>query len=251
VSRLLTALVGLAVLAACDAPAPSAPDSPRILVFTRTAGFRHSSIPAGVAAIRDLGAAGGFAVDSTEDSALLTAGSFARYRALVFLNTSGDVLDEGQQRAVEDFIRGGGGFVGVHAAADTEYGWPFYGELVGAYFAGHPAIQPAVLRVVDRVHPATAKLDAVWSRTDEWYNFRTNPRPGVHVLLTLDESTYTGGTMGADHPIAWCHPVGAGRSFYTGGGHTEQSYAEPAFRAHLLGGIRYAAGLAPADCTAP
>lgn len=255
-ARLLTALAGLALLAACAAPAPSvsgpsAPGGPRVLVFTRTAGFRHSSIPVGVAALRELGVAGGFAVDGTEDSGLLNAGNLARYRALVFLNTSGDVLDEAQQRDVEAYIRGGGGFVGVHAAADTEYGWPFYGVLVGAWFASHPAIQPARLRVVDRTHPATAHLDAVWARTDEWYNFRTNPGPGVHVLVTLDESSYTGGTMGADHPIAWCHPVGAGRSFYTGGGHTDESYAEPAFRAHLLGAIGYAAGLAPAECAGP
>jgi len=240
-------LAVLLVLAGC-AGAPAAAPGPRVLVFSRTAGFRHDSIPAGVAAVRDLGAAGGFTVDATEKAAAFTAKNLARYRAVVFLNTTGDVLDDRQQRDMERYIRGGGGFVGVHSATDTEYGWPFYGDLVGAYFRAHPAVQPARLVVEDRTNPATAHLGATWTRTDEWYNFRTDPRPRVHVLLTLDESSYTGGSMGADHPIAWCHPVGAGRSAYTGGGHTAATFAEPAFRAHLGGLIPYAAGLVTAAC---
>jgi len=215
----------------------------RVLVFSRTAGFRHDSIPAGIRAIRELGAAHGFGVDATEDPGWFTAGRLGRYRAVVFLNTTGNVLDAGQQSAFESYIRGGGGFVGVHSASDTEYDWAFYGELVGAYFSAHPAVQRATIRVEDRTNPATAHLDATWERVDEWYNFRTNPRSTAHVLATLDESTYTGGTMGADHPIAWCREYAGGRAFYTAGGHTVESYGEPAFRAHLLGGIRWAAGL--------
>ena len=249
------ALAFVLLLAGCAAPRPaSSPASPagsaaaRVLVFSRTAGFRHDSIPAGIAAIRELGAGGGFVVDATEDPAAFTVDNLRRYRAVVFLNTTGDVLDDRRQVDFEGYIRGGGGYVGVHAATDTEYGWPFYGELVGAWFAAHPAVQPAKVHVVDPSHPATAGLPAVWSRTDEWYNFRTNPRGAVHVLLTLDESSYTGGTMGADHPIAWCHPVGRGRSLYTAGGHPQEAYREPEFRAHLLGAIRWAAGLASGDC---
>jgi len=246
-------LVALSALAGCTRVGPGVRASPsggvRVLVFTRTTGFRHDSIPAGVAAIRDLGVGGGFAVDATEDPGAFTADNLRRYRAVVFLNTSGDVLGERQQRDFEAYVRGGGGYVGVHAAADTEYDWPFYGELVGAWFAQHPAVQPARVLVEDPTHPATVGVDRVWSRTDEWYNFRTDPRPRVHVLLTLDESSYTGGTMGRDHPIAWCHTVGEGRSFYTAGGHTTESYAEPQFRAHLLGAIRWAAGLAAGGCT--
>jgi type 1 glutamine amidotransferase len=219
-----------------------------VLVFSRTTGFRHDSIPAGIVAVRALGAGGGFGVDATEDAAAFTGANLARYRAVVFLNTTGDVLDDRQQQAFEAYVRGGGGYVGVHSATDTEYGWPFYGELVGAWFAGHPAVQPARIVVEDRSHPATAQLGATWSRTDEWYNFRVDPRARVHVLLRLDESSYQGGTMGADHPIAWCHSVGAGRSFYTGGGHTDEAFGDVAFRAHLLGAIRYAAGLAGGDC---
>lgn len=214
----------------------------RVLVFTRTQGFRHDSIPAGIAAVRSLGADHGFAVDSTEDPAAFTGQRLSGYRMVVFLNTSGDVLDGAGQTAFEGYIRGGGGFVGVHAAADTEYGWPFYGGLVGAYFDRHPAVQPARLRVEDSAHPATAHLGPVWERTDEWYDFRANPRPRVRVLVVLDESSYTGGGMGADHPHAWCHEYAGGRAFYTAGGHTDESYRDPAFRGHLLGGIRYAAG---------
>lgn len=229
-------------------PPAKTPWATRILVFSRTAGFRHDSIPAGVQAIRELGAAHGFGVDTTEDPTVFTPGRLRRYRAVVFLNTTGDVLDERQQRAFENYIRGGGGFVGVHAAADTEYDWPFYGGLVGAWFRSHPAIQQATIKVEDRAHPATAHLPTTWTRTDEWYNFRTNPRAEVHVLASLDESSYDPGegAMG-DHPIAWCHHYQGGRAFYTALGHTTESYAEPAFRQHLLGGIRWAAGLAQAD----
>ncbi|MFI7080534.1 ThuA domain-containing protein [Micromonospora sp. NPDC049903] len=240
----------LAVLA-CTAPATpaSAADAPYdVLVFSKTAGFRHDSIAVGTQAIRDLGAANSFTVTATEDAAAFTTGNLAQYEAVVFLNTTGDVLNATQQTAFESYINAGGGFVGVHAAADTEYGWSFYGNLVGAYFRSHPAIQQATVRVENRAHAATAHLPQNWVRTDEWYDFQTNARSGARVLATLDESTYSGGVMGADHPIAWCKTVNSGRSFYTGGGHTQASYAEPAFRAHLLGGIRYAAARTKADC---
>jgi type 1 glutamine amidotransferase len=145
-------------------------------------------------------------------------------------------------------VEAGGGWVGVHAAADTEYGWPWYETLVGARFARHPAIQRASVRVADRDHPATARLPATWVRTDEWYDFRTNPRGRVRVLATVDESTYRGGGMGPDHPIAWCRPVGRGRALYTAGGHTAAAWAEPRFLAHVVGALRWAAGSAEGDC---
>ncbi len=220
---------------------------PRVLVFTKTAGFRHESIPSAIAAVRGLGAANGLTVEATEDSAAFTAANLARYEAVVFLMTTGDVLDTSQQRAFERFIRRGGGFAGVHSAADTEYGWAWYGGLVGAYFKSHPQIQRATVRVVNRRHPSTAGLPRTWTRTDEWYNFARNPRPSVHVLATLDETSYSPGpgAMGADHPIAWWHPYQGGRGWYTAGGHTVETYSDPLFRRHLLGGIRYAAGLTP------
>ena len=210
---------------------------PRVLVFTRTTGYRHESIAAGVAALADM-----VAVDATEDPTVFTPGNLARYGVVVFLNTSGTVLAEEHRRALADYVQAGGGFAGVHCAAATEYDWPAYEDLVGARFDHHPDVQPATLHVADRDHPATAPLPHTWEHVDEWYNFRTNPRPHVHVLLTVDESTYQGGRMGADHPIAWCRSYGRGRSFYTALGHTIEAYADPAVRAHLAGGIRWAAG---------
>ncbi|MFJ5837934.1 ThuA domain-containing protein [Streptomyces shenzhenensis] len=248
--RLTTAVVGAALLLGCVAgPASSHPaEGKRVLVFSKTAGFRHDSIPEGITAVRELGTDGGFAVDATEDAGAFTAKNLRRYDAVVFLSTTGDVLDAAQQRAFEGYIRQGGGYVGVHAAADTEYDWAFYGGLAGAYFQSHPAIQPATVDVEDRGHPATSDLAQTWDRTDEWYNYRSNPRERAHVLASLDESSYTGGTMNGDHPIAWCQDYQGGRAFYTGGGHTKESYAEPAFRQHLLGGIRWVIGDAQADC---
>ncbi|GAA2326511.1 ThuA domain-containing protein [Dactylosporangium salmoneum] len=231
----VTAGLGLTAVPAQAAPAFT------VLVFSKTAGFRHDSIPTGIQAVRDLGAANNFAVEATEDATQFNAANLARFKAVVWMSTTGDVLDATQQAAFENYIRAGGGYVGVHAAADTEYDWAWYGGLVGAYFLSHPAIQTATVRVADPNHPATAGLPAAWSRTDEWYNYRTNPRSQVHVLTTLDESTYSGGSMGADHPNTWCRAYDGGRSFYTGMGHTQASYSEAGLRNLLLGGIRYAA----------
>ena len=219
-----------------------------VLVFSKTTGFRHESIPQGIAAIRALGIEHGFAVESTEDAARFSDALLRQYKVIVFLSTTGDILDPDQKTALERYIRSGGGFVGVHSASDTEYQWPWYGRLVGAYFASHPQIQRATIRIEDLGHASTEGLPATWERTDEWYNFRSNPRGTVHVLATLDEATYSGGKMGADHPIAWCQEIDGGRSWYTAMGHTTESYAEPLFRLHLLGGIKSAAGVAT-GCT--
>lgn len=239
-------LHGNAPAAAVEEAAPNPGALPRVLVFSRTEGFRHDSIPDGIRAIREIGA-GRFEVDATEDSAAFTTENLARYRAVVWLSTTGDVLNDEQQRAFESFIRAGGGYAGVHAASDTEYDWPWYGRLVGAYFATHPPVQEAVKVVEIGDHPSTRMLPARWTRTDEWYSFRSNPRGrgGIRILMTLDESTYEpgGASMGDDHPIAWFHEFDGGRAWYTGGGHTSESFSEPLFRAHLLGGILWAAGL--------
>jgi type 1 glutamine amidotransferase len=158
--------------------------------------------------------------------------------------TTGDVLDDDQQAAFEAWIAAGGGYMGVHSAADTEYGWPFYGALMGAYFKQHPAIQMANVNIEVADHPAMAGLTSPWTRTDEWYDFQTNPRGAVTVLATLDESSYTGGTMGPDHPIVWAHDTsGGGRALYTEMGHTQASYSDPAFRQHLTGALRWVAGV--------
>jgi type 1 glutamine amidotransferase len=240
-------LVTCAVLAASTNLSVSAETEDarfRALVFSKTTGFRHDSIPQGIDAIAKLGAEHRFAVDSTEDAARFSDEILARYKVVVFLNTTGDVLDAGEKAAFERYIQSGGGFVGIHSASDTEYRWPWYGRLVGAYFASHPEIQRAMIRIANSSHPSTKSLPASWERTDEWYNFRSNPRGTVQVLAVLDESSYSGGTMSADHPIAWCQQIDRGRSWYTAMGHTAESYAEPLFLLHLLGGIESAAGVA-------
>ncbi|MEV5797678.1 ThuA domain-containing protein [Streptomyces collinus] len=215
--------------------------APRILVYTRTTDYRHDSIPDAVAAVRGLG---GFAVEHSEDPADLER-PLAGYAAVVFLSTSGTVLTPAGRRRLAEYVEAGGGFAGVHAAACTEYDWPHYGELLGARFDRHPAYQPGKAVVVDPGHPATRHLPAVWDFTDEWYDFRSGPRgrEGVRVLLRADEASYDGGGMGADHPLAWCRPQGAGRVFYTALGHAAEAYHDPDFLAHLGGGLSWAGRL--------
>lgn len=214
----------------------------KVLVFSRTAGFRHDSIPAGIQALRKLGGEHHFAVDATEDPAVFTDEGLKSYQVVIFLNTTGDVLDDAQQQAFTRFIQQGEAFVGIHSATDTEKDWPWYGKLVGAYFASHPqGIHQAQVMVIDHKHRATSFLPDRWPRRDEWYNFRKIPT-GVQVLLKLDTDSYEGSTLAGNHPVAWYHAYDGGRAFYTAGGHTVESYSEPLFLRHLLGGIQWAAG---------
>lgn len=219
------------------------------MIFSKTAGFRHESIGAGRNAITRLGLENGFKTEASESSDIFQPDRLLAFRAVIFLHTTGDVLTTAQQVALEDFIRVGGGFVGIHSAADTEYEWPWYGGLIGAYFDNHPDVQPATVSVVDTSHPSTAKLPERWPRNDEWYNFRSNPRGRVRILAAVDEQSYSGGQMGADHPVVWCHEYIGGRSWYTALGHSPESLEDEDFLGHLLGGIVYAAGFQPGDCT--
>jgi type 1 glutamine amidotransferase len=240
----------LAVLLAATAPAPGQNGFPRVefnaLVFSKTLMFRHASITNGIAAIKRLGAENHFQVEATEDAGCFTATNLAKYKVVIFLSTSGDILDEEQQAAFKNFIEQGGGLAAIHAgvAGDvaTEGGWPWYGDALCARFTNHSAIVQATVHVEDRRDPSTESLPQHWVRTDEWYNFIASPRGQAHVLASLDETTYQGGTMGKDHPIAWCKQVGKGRIWYTALGHTEASFTEPLFLKHLLGGIQEAAG---------
>src|SRR6185369_12877809 len=199
---------------------------------------------AGIAALSKWAKEQGFGVTATEDASVFSDAGLASYAAVIFLSTTGDVLDDAQQAAFERFIRAGHGFVGIHSATDTEYDWSWYGELVGAYFREHPMIQVADVVVEDSASGATTGLPNPWRRTDEWYSFQSNPRPNVHVLLSLDESSYTPGTsnMDGDHPIAWQHEYDGGRAFYTALGHTDESYADPLFMRHVAGGISWVLG---------
>jgi type 1 glutamine amidotransferase len=237
-----TLLLFFSLSAACSQTGgngdPVAGSDKRILVFTQTNGYRHQSIEKGVATLRVLAESAGLSLDQTEDSLQFNPKNLSRYGLVIFLSTTGDVLGPEQEEAFRGFIRGGGAFMGIHAATDTEYDWPWYGGLVGAWFDSHPEQQRARLEVVSPTHPSTAHLGATWDHFDEWYNFR-DLQPGLKVVLRLDESTYQGGKHGEDHPIAWYREYDGGRSFYTGLGHTEAAYDDPNFRKHLLGGLRY------------
>ena len=227
----------IAVLTNCGSKGPA-----KLLIFSKTSGFVHSSIPTGIAAIQKLAMENGMEADTTSDANKFTDEFLSNYATVVFLNTTGDVLDFYQEVAFQRYIQAGGGFVGVHAATDTEYGWPWYGELVGAYFKSHPQIQEAKFNVSDHSCDAcSAALEAEWITTDELYNFK-NLNEDVNVIMSVDESSYDGGENGDNHPMAWYHNCDGGRAFYTALGHTEEAYADPKFLGHLFAGIKYAVG---------
>jgi len=240
-SRYFASALALAALTGCERGATAPTGPARLLVFSKTAGYRHESIDSGKVALMRLGAANGMQVDTTEDASRFNEDSLKQYAAVIFLSTTENVLDRAQEIDLQRFIQAGGGFVGIHAAADTEYDWAWYGRLVGAYFKSHPDQQDATLRVADAKDAATAHLPAKWKRRDEWYNYKSFA-PGLQVLLTLDESSYTGGENDGNHPISWKHEVDGGRAWYTGLGHTNESYADSLFLKHVLGGIQYAVG---------
>ncbi len=226
-------------------PQPSSEGTlPAILVYSKTAGYRHASIEPGIEALRALGQAHGFTVDATEDSTRFTDEGLAGFDAVLFLSTTQDVLGEPGQQALERFIRAGGGYVGIHAASDTEYEWPWYGQMVGGWFESHPEIQEATLFVTDSVHASTAHLPGEWIRTDEWYEIdRVNL--DVNTLLEIDETSYRRDrppSPGDRRPMAWYHEFEGGRVFYTALGHTTESYSEPEFLQHVLGGIQWVLG---------
>lgn len=214
-------------------------NSSRVLVFSATKGFRHGSISEGVDAIRKLGEKNGFSIDASEEPEVFTSENLKKYRAIVFLNTTGSFFDEAQKQAFQEFVTHGGGFVGIHSATDTFYDWPWYGKMVGGYFKSHPEIQEATLHVVNKNHPATAQLPASWQKRDEWYNFKSLSNE-INVLITIDENSYRGGENGQTHPVSWYHKIEKGRVFYTALGHTRDSYSDEVFLKHILGGLKWA-----------
>jgi type 1 glutamine amidotransferase len=214
---------------------------PKVLIFSKTNGFRHASIPVGITAIKKLGEENNFDVDATEDSAQFNSENLKKYKVLVFLSPTGKVFGVDEEKALQEYIHHGGGFVGIHAATDCEYNWQWYGDLVGGYFKAHPKQQQAKFMVVDKNNPATSFLPDVWERFDELYNFKyLNPQ--IHVLIKIDEKSYDPGpaAMGDNHPMCWCHEYEGGRAFYTELGHTDESYADPNYLKHILGGIQWA-----------
>ena len=214
-----------------------------VLVFSKTEQFRHASIEAGIAALQKMGKERGFTVDTTENAEIFKEQNLKKYNVVVFLNTTGDILNDAQQLEFNRFVQAGGGFVGIHSATDTEYDWEWYGKLVGAYFNGHPNdpnVREADLEVLIADHPSTKSLPKKWHCLDEWYNYK-NINPDLQILVNLDEKSYEGGTNGDSHPIAWCHEFDGGRAWYTGRGHTDETFVEPEFLEHLWGGIDYVA----------
>lgn len=231
-----------------DRDAPSGPVL-RVLVFSRTAGFRHPSIAEAGTFFSSLPRSEGIAATITEDPSSFRDDVLDDFDVVAFVNTTGDVLDEAQQAALERFVRSGRGFVGVHSAADTEYDWTWYGELVGAYFISHPILPVEVEVTTEEPRdPATEHLPAQFLFTDEIYNFDSNPRFDHEILLTVDEAGFIypnlpdTPSMGADHPVAWHKEFDGGRSFYTNLGHRPETWSDPRFQEHLLEGIRWAAG---------
>lgn len=259
IPRRLAALLAVFALA----PAAARPaDRTAILIFTRANGYRHDSIPAANAALVALARAQGWEAQVSDDARLFTPASLKRFRAVVWNNTSGTVLNGEEQSAFRRYVENGGGFVGIHGAGgDPSYNWPWYVQaLIGAQFIAHPGppyspqFQTARLKVEDRSQPATRDLPTPWTRTDEWYSFAASPRGRVRVLVSLDEGSYRPvGYNGkdirmGDHPIVWQHCVGRGRAFFTAMGHKAEAYSEPAYRALLKGALAWAVGGSGQTC---
>ena len=215
-----------------------------ILVMTKTNGYRHNSINAGVPALWTMANEENWTITFTEDSTYFTSENLKQHQAIIFLNTTMDILGEEEQEAFEKYINNGGGFVGIHAATDTEYDWEFYKNMIGAQFKSHPKTQEAKMKVYKNdPHPAVAHLSDEWIKVDEWYNFKEALPSYANVLLELDESSYSGKRMGTKHPIAWYHVYEGGRIFYTGLGHTPESFEDEKYLNHLREGIKWAAGI--------
>ena len=219
--------------------------SGRVLVFSLTKGYHHASIATGNQFFMNLGTQGGFGVDTTTDASKFQKDTLAKYKAVVWLSTTGDVLNAVQQAAFEQYIRSGGGYVGIHAAADTEFDWPWYNSLVGGYFSSHPGpknIQDGKMSTLDKKFPATSHLPDTFHRKDEFYDFKSLKSDSLHFLVSVDEKSYEQGKMGSFHPLAWYRQFDGGRSFYSNFGHTAESFSEPLIAEHFRKGLLWAMG---------
>ena len=212
-----------------------------VLVFSKTVGFRHKNIDAGKEALKKIAEQNNWTITFSEKASIFNEESLKNVKVIIFLSTTGNILNTWQQSSFMDFIQKGGAYVGIHAASSTESDWAWYGQLVGAYFKNHPDIQKATINIVDQNHPSTEHLDKTWRRTDEWYNFKNVlDEKKYHILANVDESSYEGGIMGEKHPISWCHEFEGGRAFYTALGHTKASFQEEKFLKHIEGAIIWA-----------
>jgi uncharacterized protein len=212
----------------------------KILAFTKTAGYRHESIDAGKKALSKLASENNFDIEFSENSEIFSDDGLSNFNVIIFLNTSGDILNENQQAAFKKFMQNQGGFVGIHNAIDTEPEWAWYTTLLGTKLNTSADVKDGVVRVMDVKHPSTKSLPYKWDRKDEYVSFTGTLANDVKVLAVIDESANEGGAF---HPFCWYHEFEGGRAWYTAGGHTQESYTDPVFIKHLLGGIRYAAGV--------
>ncbi|RBP51670.1 ThuA domain-containing protein [Arenicella xantha] len=233
----------------------------KALLFTKTAGWHHESLLEGVTAVRELADKHHFEVEWHEDSTRINDENLAQFQVIIFLSTTGNILNDEQRASMEKFIQSGKGFVGIHSASDTEYNWDWYGKLIGRRFKIHPLVQSAEVSIVDREFYGLELFSDTFLWTDEWYDFEPETVPNLNYLLTVDERSYdthsdwgdnkTGNGMGQFHPLAWYHQFDGGRSFYTALGHLPAAYLDKRFQEHLYGGIYWAATgkkpLAPLD----
>lgn len=226
-------LLFMALVHSCQSP------KNKVLIFSKTEGFRHQSIPEGINCIEQICAELAYKVDTSEDANIFLSDSINQYGAVVFLNTTGNIFDEMQQSKFLEYIIDGGNFVGIHAATDTEMDWDWYAQLVGATFDSHPQISPAKFEVKDKTHPATLDLPETFEFTDEIYNYKSLYSSDFEVLVTIDETSYEGGKHGDFHPISWYRDYKGSRIFYTNLGHRKETYTNPIFLTHLKGGIKY------------
>ncbi|MBK8921723.1 MAG: ThuA domain-containing protein [Saprospirales bacterium] len=230
------------ISAACFLPGCASDDgSPRILIFNKTEFYFHESTDAGTEALQQLCRYNNIRTDVTDDAEVFTEEKLRQYNAVIFLNTAGDVLNYKQEAAFERYIGAGGGFVGIHTAIDTEHNWKWYGKLIGGRFESAADVQQATLNVFDSSHNATKHLNTTWAHADEWFNLK-DVDPSARVLLTLDERSCQGGTMGAFHPVSWYREYEGARVFFTALGHTKAAYSGQDFLKHLLGGLQYVIG---------
>ncbi len=218
-----------------------------ILLFSKTNGYRHSSISSGIKMLYDQSKKQHWIITATEDSTLIGDNFLSQFDVAVFINPTGNAIGEEEQTAFEKFMKSGKGFVGIHAAADCEYDWPFYGKLIGGYFLTHPPAQKATIVFENTDHPAMKPFKGMktYTTVDEWYSYKENPRPNVHVLAHLDENTIKKSKndewkMG-DHPIIWWNDDNGMRSFYTVFGHTHEAFQDEKVIEHITNAINWAA----------
>jgi type 1 glutamine amidotransferase len=234
----------LLVLGACrkkpERPNPLPLTKNKVLLYTETAGYRHESISAGTEMFKENAEKWNLEIQEAATSDAFTVDNLKQYRIIVFMSTTGDLFTPQEEAALQAYVKGGGAILGIHAASDAEYDWPWYGQMLGGWFIDHPAIQEAKCMVKMPAHESVKDISSPWIRTDEWYNFK-NLQQNNQIVLTVDESSYTGGTHGAVHPISWYRTFDGGRIFYTAMGHTPETYKEELFIRHIGGAISWLA----------